>query len=552
MAAYCARQDLHDDYYGATYRYGHRRHEVLFSTMMAPDMAPDWTRDRQTFWNAVEKAEKRTNSQLAIPYDIALPHELTLEQNISLIREYCEKEFVSRGLVVDLNLHMPDPTKDQRNIHAHILIPTRPVDEHGFGKKPRAKSKSAWEQEREENINRLRKSWAEIHNQHLAKHGFPEITIDHRSYDEQGIEKEPTKHIGVTAQNMEKRGIVTDRGRLKQQQQQDYPSPSEGSSMPDDSQSKIAEEARRKEADRQEQARKAEELRKQQAFEENDKKLTEAGQAHRDQQNKQAEEMRQEQIRREGISQQADAQFSIPDHLQKLETTTDQHRQTLSAQLDNKYLEGDIRDPQARYATALARHYSIVNPYETLARAAMAEHASWREGQETLARAIAKATDPKEREALQTRKQIEAYDYLTITGDRIARQSEIIVGRLNSEEAVKMRENVYGHKIINEKKEEIHFPGYQQLAENLRFDYRKLQVEPTTPSPRTPTKKAQEKTIEPSRPPRPRRQREPGMYARKMEEKTDPEKAQKRREEELKRQQQRERERKGPGDGLER
>ena len=133
-AAYAAGERLQDDRYGEVHDFTRRRH-VLYVAMVVPQNAPDWARDREQFWNAVEHKEKRKDSQLAIPYDIALPYELTLEQNIALIREYAKTAFADRGLVADVAIHRPDPRRDPRNIHAHILIPTRPIDEDGLGPK---------------------------------------------------------------------------------------------------------------------------------------------------------------------------------------------------------------------------------------------------------------------------------------------------------------------------------------------------------------------------------------------------------------------------------
>jgi hypothetical protein len=69
----------------------------------------------------------------------------------------------------------------------------------------------------------------------------------------------------------------------------------------------------------------------------------------------------------------------------------------------------------------------------------MAEYAAFSRDQAAYDRQIAQTTDPTQRQALDLRKRIEGADYLALTGDRIAVQSEIITGRLNSQEAVKER-----------------------------------------------------------------------------------------------------------------
>ena len=52
-------------------------------------------------WNSVELYEKAGNAQLAREIDAALPIELSREEQIRLVREYCSSQFVSRGMCVD-------------------------------------------------------------------------------------------------------------------------------------------------------------------------------------------------------------------------------------------------------------------------------------------------------------------------------------------------------------------------------------------------------------------------------------------------------------------
>jgi hypothetical protein len=534
VAAYAAREKLRDERYGQTHNFTKRRHELLYSTMLTPGFAPAWTRNRQDFWNAVEDAETRKNSQLAIPYDIALPHELTLEQNIALITAYCQKEFVSRGLVVDLNLHQPDPDKDQRNIHAHILIPTRPIDENGFTKKQRtANSRKSWVQERTENIKRLRESWAHTHNLHMDAAGFDSSHhIDHRSYAEQGIRLEPTTHRGVATDHMEQRGLTTDRGddyrniqaenekrALRKRKRKDYAEPSEASTMPDaqSEAQKIAAEAIRKEAERQDQARKDQD-KLQEALIAEDEHLKELGRKyleHRDRLVQQAKELEalNKKILQE-IEDRFQKQNPFESYVNEVGRAVQDKREEITENRDRRYLEGDIRDSGTRYSQALHQHYDSGDPYQSLAKAAMAEHASFRTDQALLSEQIAKTADPKAREALEIRRKIEGYEYLMITGERIAVQSELITGRLNSEEAAKMRAAVRGEIIKDEKGNKIAFPGYTQEAENLRFDYRNLQAERAAPAKEhAPTPSALDKIVAdakretpaPSRTRRPRR-----------------------------------------------
>jgi hypothetical protein len=102
--------------------------------------------------------------------------------------------------------------------------------------------------------------------------------------------------------------------------------------------------------------------------------------------------------------------------------------------------EGEIKDAQSRYAQALGGNYDIRDPYGSLARSAMAEYGSFKRDREDLTRQIAEERDPSRRRTLELRRDIEAADYMSITSHRIASQSEIIVGRSNTDEAVRQRE----------------------------------------------------------------------------------------------------------------
>lgn len=67
-----------------------------------------------------------------------------------------------------------------------------------------------------EEVKWIREKWAELTNQHLEKHHHPE-RVDHRSYEEQGINKIPGTHLGVAATEMERRGIQSSRGDINRE-----------------------------------------------------------------------------------------------------------------------------------------------------------------------------------------------------------------------------------------------------------------------------------------------------------------------------------------------
>ena len=78
-AAYQSGEQLYNDYDGITHDYT-KKGGVLYSEIILPDMAPTAWADRQTLWNAVEEAEKSSDSRLARQFVVALPGELTMQE----------------------------------------------------------------------------------------------------------------------------------------------------------------------------------------------------------------------------------------------------------------------------------------------------------------------------------------------------------------------------------------------------------------------------------------------------------------------------------------
>ena len=228
-AAYRSGEKITNEWDGMTHDYTRKR-GVVHTEILLPPHAPPSFSDRATLWNSVELYEKAGNAQLAREIDAALPIELSREEQIRLVREYCSSQFVSRGMCVDFAIH----DTDSGNPHCHIMLTMRPLDERGAWA---AKSKK--EYDLDENGERIRlpsgrykthkvdltgwndkgnallwrKAWADISNAYLERAGHPE-RIDHRSNAERGIDELPTVHMGVAACQMEKKGIATEKGEL--------------------------------------------------------------------------------------------------------------------------------------------------------------------------------------------------------------------------------------------------------------------------------------------------------------------------------------------------
>lgn len=186
-AAYRAAEKLHDDKYDKGHDYTHKR-DVAFTEILLPDNAPSSFSDRETLWNAVESFEKRKDAQLAREFNIALPRELTIAQNIELAKAFVKETFVNQGMIADLCIHNDKQKDGSTQPHAHVMLTMREVNEQGFGPKVREWNDKAL-------LLSWREAWAEVANQHLALNGH-DMVIDHRSFEQQGITLEPQHKIG--------------------------------------------------------------------------------------------------------------------------------------------------------------------------------------------------------------------------------------------------------------------------------------------------------------------------------------------------------------------
>lgn len=225
--AYRSGEKLYNKRDGLIHDYTKRK-DIIYKEIFKPINAPNWVLDREQLWNEVEQIEKSKNSQLAREIDIALPMELNEKEQIELLRKYVIDNFSSKGMVADAVIH----DKRDGNPHTHIMLTMRPFDENGewgskakkeyildkdgnktYSKNGNAKSRKIestnWN--RKETLENWREQWTIDANKALEKANRKE-RIDHRSYEDRGIEKVPTKHEGPTVRAMEKKGIKTEIG----------------------------------------------------------------------------------------------------------------------------------------------------------------------------------------------------------------------------------------------------------------------------------------------------------------------------------------------------
>ena len=228
-AAYQSGERLFSEYDQRT-KFYNKKKELVHAEIMLPSYAPPGYADRATLWNAVEAVENQWNSQLARRIVLAFPVEVPKEQYLPMLKEFCQEQFVSKGMIADFAIH----DKGDGNPHAHILLTLRAMDEHGKWL-PKARkvydldengerirlSSGNWKCHKENAVDWndqkyaeiWRQGWADTANRYLEAIGSPE-RLDLRSYARQGIDKIPTVHMGPAVSQLEKKGIQTNIGNL--------------------------------------------------------------------------------------------------------------------------------------------------------------------------------------------------------------------------------------------------------------------------------------------------------------------------------------------------
>ena len=276
-SAYLSCSRLYNDYDGIQHDYT-KKQGLVWQEVFLPEYAPQEWQDREKLWNAVEEVETAKDSRLAREFVVALPIELSREEQIELLQDFIRKQFVSDGMCADAAIH----DTDGHNPHAHILLTVRPLDEQGkwqyktekeylcakngeergftatefkvaqaegwekqypykVGKKKVYMTPSAAEAQgliradkhpkstrygrqnpiserwnSEGQLSAWRAAWADVTNCYLERAGREE-RIDHRSNAARGLDEIPTIHEGVTARALERKGIIADRCEINRQ-----------------------------------------------------------------------------------------------------------------------------------------------------------------------------------------------------------------------------------------------------------------------------------------------------------------------------------------------
>ncbi|PIO80113.1 MobQ family relaxase [Pediococcus damnosus] len=214
-AAYRSGEKLFDDQEGRHYFYA--RSVIPESFILTPKNAPAWASDREKLWNEVERKDRRANSRYAKEFNVALPVELSEDEQKELLTKYVQENFVDQGMVADVAIHRDR----QDNPHAHVMLTNRPfnpdgtwgikskkqyiLDENGnkmytgTSKYPKSRKILMVDWDKKEKITEWRHNWATAVNKVLEAKNLLD-RISEKSYEEQGIDEVATQHEGVNSQ----------------------------------------------------------------------------------------------------------------------------------------------------------------------------------------------------------------------------------------------------------------------------------------------------------------------------------------------------------------
>jgi hypothetical protein len=194
------------------------------SFILTPKNAPAWASDREKLWNEVERKDRRANSRYAKEFNVALPVELSEDEQKELLTKYVQENFVDQGMVADVAIHRDH----QDNPHAHVMLTNRPfnpdgtwgikskkqyiLDENGnkmytgTSKYPKSRKILMVDWDKKEKIIEWRHNWAASVNQALEQKNIPD-RISEKSFVEQGIADTPMQHEGINSKRHERKAF---------------------------------------------------------------------------------------------------------------------------------------------------------------------------------------------------------------------------------------------------------------------------------------------------------------------------------------------------------
>ncbi|HEY4092162.1 MAG TPA: MobA/MobL family protein [Luteibacter sp.] len=207
--------------------------EIVAALTLAPKGAPDWARDPELVWNAVEAAEKRKDSQVGHDFRIPIPLGLSDHQATALATGMAQYIVDQLHTVVSVGLHRDADrdalgevkSLDKQGFHAHLYFPTRRLDfdEDLDGAGSEGQSGNAgWSFTKKLTvlahkktasacIEAMNERWAALANEHAAAQGLV-ADYTHLSYKRLGLDTKAQPKLGAAATAMERRGVQTHKG----------------------------------------------------------------------------------------------------------------------------------------------------------------------------------------------------------------------------------------------------------------------------------------------------------------------------------------------------
>lgn len=208
-SAYRAAEKIIDERTGVTHDYERKKGVLDKFIFNSGNLS------RSELWNLAEQSEKRSDSRVAREWILALPHELKRDAHLRIIEQFSQTLIDQYQVAIDICVHAPGKGGDNRNLHAHLLMTTRPIQENKeFGK---LKTTLEWSDAKlrknglptgRQQINSIREKWASIVNSELEAAGLEE-RISHLSLKNQGVEdKIPQIHVGPLNTQLARMGYV--------------------------------------------------------------------------------------------------------------------------------------------------------------------------------------------------------------------------------------------------------------------------------------------------------------------------------------------------------
>ena len=215
---------VRSDYIERSGRYASDHAELLHK---GHGNMPAWAEAApRNYWEAAD-AHERANGRLFKQLEFALPKELSTAQQTALAYSFCRDMARTKDgpLPYSFAIHKGH---DKENPHCHLMVSERVNDgvardaslwfKRAAQDPAKGGAKKTLELRPREWLLQCRELWAERAN-HMLRLAGHKIRIDHRTLKAQGIDREPTTHLGPNVAAMERKGIRTLRGNRNRQRE---------------------------------------------------------------------------------------------------------------------------------------------------------------------------------------------------------------------------------------------------------------------------------------------------------------------------------------------